>query len=426
MLVEFSVKNHRSIREGQTFSMVAGDLKRPARPCHVADTGSPVAPRVLRNACLLGPNGAGTTSLVEAMGFMSWFVRTSFRSGRGDSIKVEPFLFDPKWRDKPSEFEVHFLHNENLYQYGFAVSKDRVLDEWLYAWANATGRQRSIFTRKFNRRKRGCDWKVDAGNVRGQRRIWQDCTRPNALFLSSAVSMNAQGDIKDAHDWIVGLFRTASDASRPSRLDFAKSLFKDSAFREEVRNFLREAGIALSDIRVERRRGIEGIDCSNLSKATRKFPEKSVESEEIHAMELVRKDSAGDAISLPLERESFGTRALFDLAEPIMHALERGGALIVDELNLGLHPTAVRSLIALFCNSRINGKNAQLIFTTHDPTIVDQAHFARDQVWLLEKRKKDLATSLIRLSDFDEDDRSFADGYLQGRYGVLPRVWRKL
>ena len=165
---------------------------------------------------------------------------------------------------------------------------------------------------------------------------------------------------------------------------------------------------------------------SDPSIATRKFPQKSVESDEIHAMELVRKDSAGDAISLPLERESLGTRALLDLAEPIMRALERGGALIVDELNLGLHPTAVRSLIALFCNSRINGKNAQLIFTTHDPTIVDQAHFARDQVWLLEKREKDLATSLIRLSDFDEDDRSFADGHLQGRCGVLPRVWRKL
>ena len=47
-------------------------------------------------------------------------------------------------------------------------------------------------------------------------------------------------------------------------------------------------------------------------------------------------------------------------------------------------------------------------------------------MWLLDKREKDLATSLIRLSDFDEDDRSFADGNLQGRYGTLPRVWRKL
>ena len=86
----------------------------------------------------------------------------------------------------------------------------------------------------------------------------------------------------------------------------------------------------------------------------------------------------------------------------------------------------MRGLFALLCNSKINGENAQLTYTTHDTTVVAQGHFAKDQTWLLDKREKDLATSLFRLSDYDEDDRSFADGHLQGRYGVLPRVWRRL
>ena len=86
----------------------------------------------------------------------------------------------------------------------------------------------------------------------------------------------------------------------------------------------------------------------------------------------------------------------------------------------------MRSLFALLCNSKINGENSQLIYTTHDPTIVSQGCFAKDKICPLDKRKKDLATSLFRFSDFDRDDRSFVDGHLQGRYGTLPRVWRKL
>ena len=426
MLVEFSVKNHRSVRGRQTFSMVAGDLKRPARPRHVADTGSSVAPRVLRNACLLGANGAGKTSLVEAMGFMSWFVRTSFRSGPGDSIEVEPFLFDPKWRDKPSEFEVYFIHNENLYQYGFVVSKDRVLDEWLYAWANATGRQRSIFTRKFKRREGDYDWDVDERNVKGKRKNWQESTRQNSLFLSAAAGMNAKGDIMDAYDWIAGFFRTVSFSRQTPYLEFTERLLEDSSLKSKVNEFLQELGIRLSDIRVQKKKRFETSEFLSLPKSAQEFIEKDFENDEVPSVRFVREDSEGEPMALPLDKESSGTRALFELAGPILHTLDEGFTLVVDEFNLGLHPIAVRSLIALFCNSRINGENAQLIFTTHDPTIVDQAHFARDQVWLLEKREKDLATSLIRFSDFEEDDRSFADGYLQGRYGTLPRVWRKL
>lgn len=426
MLVQFSVKNHRAVRKKQTFSMIAGDLKRPARPRHVADTGSPVVPRVLRSACLFGANGAGKTSLITAMGFMSWFVRTSFRQEPGEAIPITPFLFNPKWRNSPSEFEVYFLHNENLYQYGFVISKDRVLDEWLYAWSNATGRQRNIFTRRFNRRKQYYDWDVDERNVKGKRKNWQESTRKNSLFLSAAAGMNATGSIMDAYSWTASFFRTVSNSREMPYLEFTDILLEDPSMKKPVHDLLWKSGVALNDISVEKKKKFETKDFLNLPKRDQELLKKNIENDEVNEIEFIRKDSAGDFVSLSLEEESYGTRALFDLAGPILHTLGSGFTLVVDEFNLGLHPTTVRSLIALFCNSKINVKNAQLIFTTHDPTIVDQAYFARDQVWLLEKSEKDLSTNLVHFSDFDEDDRSFSDGYLQGRYGTLPHVRRKL
>mgnify|MGYP000843943103 FL=1 len=120
--------------------------------------------------------------------------------------------------------------------------------------------------------------------------------------------------------------------------------------------------------------------------------------------------------------ESNGTRQLFLYAGSLLDVLEKGRVFFVDELDTSLHPLMVRFLIGLIQNPSINRHNAQLIFTTHDTSVLDTDIFRRDQVWFVEKDTHQ-ASRLYPLSDFSpRKHEALEKGYLQGRYGALPYI----
>ena len=117
---------------------------------------------------------------------------------------------------------------------------------------------------------------------------------------------------------------------------------------------------------------------------------------------------------------SEGTQKLFALAGPIFEILGRGQALVVDELDRSLHALLVRRLIGMFQNPDLNQKGAQLIFTTHDTSLLDGELLRRDQIWFAEK-DEDQASRLYPLSDFSpRKGEALERGYLAGRYGGVP------
>ena len=125
-------------------------------------------------------------------------------------------------------------------------------------------------------------------------------------------------------------------------------------------------------------------------------------------------------VALPLEEESSGTQRLFALSGPLADVLENGWTLFVDELDASLHPLLVRYLVELFHNPQINPKGAQLIFNTHDTTLMDCCLFRRDQIWFVEKDRLG-CSHLYPLLDYSpRKDEALAKGYLLGRYGAIP------
>jgi hypothetical protein len=103
---------------------------------------------------------------------------------------------------------------------------------------------------------------------------------------------------------------------------------------------------------------------------------------------------------------------------------ENGQILIVDELDRSLHALLVRELIAMFQNPEVNVNNAQLIFTTHDTSLLDGTLLRRDQVWFTEK-DSDQASRLFPLTDFTPRKNEARErGYLSGRYGGVPILKR--
>lgn len=428
MLVKFSVQNYRAIRERQTFSMIADDIPRLEPPYHVANTGFAGVPHVLRDACLFGGNGAGKTSLVEAMAFMSDFVRTSSNKGANDEISTRPFIFHPKWSKSPSEFEVVFIHNDTLYQYGFAVTQSRVVEEWLSSRSKLKHRWRRLFERKYNSGGKSYDWDINSSYVKGAKTSWSQNTRSNALFLSTSVQLNAKGDLKQAHDWIVKCFNMLSMSTKQPGFKYTVGRFSEKTWKKKALNFLREIGIDLSDIKVEEKDIHDDSVVAelpefmkNLVKSNREFKGKMID------VYFLRDRYRGVPVPLPIDSESSGTRDLFGLSGPIIDTLERGSVIVIDELNLGLHPVALQSLIAMFCDPDTNAKNAQIVFTTHDASIVENTFSKPDQVWLLDKDSNDLTARLTSLAEFrDSDTKNFAKDYLDGRYGGVPNPWRQL
>ena len=408
MLIEFSVKNHLSIREKQTFSMVAGDDVERARPHRAADTGFEIAPRVLTSACIVGPNGAGKTSLADAMSFMSRFVKFFYpREDHGD-IKLKPFAFHTDWKEMPSEFEVKFIQNDTVYQYGFSLTATRVEEEWLFARDREADNDRTLFTREYNEGSDSYDWDLGSKNPESELDFLKSHTRHENLFLSTAVNFNVKGDFEVAHNWITNNFLARCDFSYPFIASTAEK-FHNDGWKNRVLKFFRHHGIFLDDIVVEEQIPVQ--TGSVVEPAPKLAPR----------VKFIRKNNAMSSVAVDMLEESTGIRELFNLASPILETMDRGATLFADDVGFGLHSVAFGNLVSMFYNPEVNRRNAQLIFTTHDIGMIDYARIDSDQIWLM-NRNEALATELYPYSDFDTSkQRTFTNGYLDGRYGAVPR-----
>ena len=121
--------------------------------------------------------------------------------------------------------------------------------------------------------------------------------------------------------------------------------------------------------------------------------------------------------------ESQGTRAWFGLMGPFLNSIVKGNLLIIDELDAKLHPVLSAKLLGFFESEEINKKSAQLIFSSHDTSLLN--HLNRDEVWLTEKDSEGV-TSLNALAEFSGNrvrkSQNLERGYLHGRFGAVPEM----
>ncbi len=416
MLVEFSVQNHRSFRDRQNFLMTASNSGTP----NAVVTGNNGAPYVLQQACLFGANGSGKSGLVRSMATVRSLVRDSFKNEEKLIEAFEPHLFHSEWRNAPTEFEVTFLHDDSLFQYGFAYDAERIWEEWLFERPSATRKQRQIFTREYDPERDAYQWETSATHLKGERQSWIAQTRANALFISTAKQLNAT-PLERPFDWLSWWLRTILDVE--SIRPLTAMHLDDDDWKGRVMAFLADADLRLEDVEVEERSILESTNFKSLPKRQQKhFKSLLPEGAKTWEVHTYRKDETGAKTRLDFDDESSGTRELFALIGPIMDSLDNGYTLVVDELNTHLHPLAFRYITRMFRSSKSNPRNAQIIFTTHDTTVTEEDCIGRDQIWLVEKCD-DLASRLIPFSDYKtRDERPFRKGYLQGRYGAVPRV----
>jgi len=411
MLVQFSVANFRSIAEQQTFSLVAS-ADQHLRQGHVEENaGGKGLPALLHSAVLYGPNAAGKSSLVRALDFVDDFVMGSLARKSGQKIPVQAHAFDKALRNAPSEFELTFILDGVRYQFGFSVTEDRVDSEWLYAYPE--GRPQRWIDRKGDDRS---NWYINPA-LKGSKKTWIESTREDALILSTAVQLNSTA-LKPVHDWFKDKLRVASRGAMFT--GYTVEQINKHNKKSDVLEFLAAADLGISSIDLKSGKFEADALPKDMPTELREFFSKRMENEEFTEVFIDHDTESGNTARFTLEEESDGTQKMFGMAGALLDVLRNGRVLVVDEFDTSLHPVLVRHLLNLFHDRRTNVSGAQLIFTTHDTSLLNAQEMRRDQIWFAEK-DKEYQTHLYPLTDFSpRRTESLERGYLQGRYGALP------
>lgn len=416
MLIEFSVENYRSIRERQTLSLVASSANQELEACNSFASLSNA--RLLKSCVLYGPNASGKSTLISALSFLKDCILNSHKESQADEeIDVHPFKLDRKYRLSDSEFEIIFIQNSVRFEYGFKCNKQRFTEEWLFAYP--LGKPQKWFHRIFDidNQKYLFEFKPSFEGGKTRQSI-ADATRSNALYLSTAIQLN-NNQLKDVFDWFKTKLRVIKSAHDLAPIYTIKMLDSDLKGKNKVLSFLSSADLSISDIKIKKTLFNSDMLPLDLPQEIREDILKNFNGKDVSSVKFIHSDiETSEEIEFDADEESEGTHTLFAFAGPWIDVIEKSRILVVDELDNSLHPLIVQHLIKKF--HLTNSSTAQIIFTTHDTSLLSQSLLRRDQVWFMEKDSSK-STNLYSLSEFSpQENEAIERGYLNGRYGGIP------
>lgn len=415
MLIAFSVQNFRSIRDLQTLSMEARKDDHLAWSNLIEDGKL----RLVKSSAIYGPNASGKSSFIDAMVWFRSFVIESSKEGQaGDSIGVTPFALSTETENAPSHFEVEFRLNGYNFRYGFELTSTEVCSEWLYR-KSPTAKETRLFTRE------GQEIQVSLPSFKEGKGL-EARTRPNALFISVCAQFNGVESGK-VLGWM-RRFRHVSGLNETGFYAFTAERLQNPKYRAMLLELAQKADFNIHSLRSELEQITEdklppGMP-AELKKRLLNDKVMSADIKTVHHKLDANQKIIGEVEFDLQEDESSGTQKFVALSGPIMHTLEEGSILLVDELEARLHPRLTQAILDLF-HSPVNKRNAQLVCATHDVTLMDPERFRRDQIWFCEKDETG-ATDLFSLADIDSNlvrpTSKFSRQYMLGLFGAVPQL----
>ncbi|MFD7169222.1 AAA family ATPase [Streptomyces violascens] len=397
MLLSFRAANVRSLRDEQELSFVvpADETSDVARAVELSD-GSTVA--VYPLVGIFGANASGKSNVIAALRMMREAVLGSYAQWTSrQSIPRDEFSLDVKSATETTFYEADFVLADRVrWTYGFELGDQRVEAEWLHAYPK--GRRQVWLDRDA---KRAEPFGFPGERVQDRARLAKS-TRQDALLLSRAANDN-HPQLTPIYEWFkLNLWDINPEVERLEREGYTAGRFLDERYRERIEGLLRVADLGISGAEVEQRLGERPI------------------------VRLLHQGEGGEPVPMDWQRESFGTRSWFALIGPLLRALDDGAVLLIDELDASLHPRFAAEVVRLFQAPWSNTRGAQLVFTSHDPSLLRSPRGGRPlepgQIWLTQKDDTG-ATDLYPLSDVGPGtEEDLMDSYLAGSFGAVPRV----
>ncbi len=399
MLLQFSCSNFKSIKEKITFSFLASK-----DDTYEDELKTFLNHKVLRSAVVYGPNGSGKSNFLNSIGFMKGLIINSINNQPGDLIPQ--FGHKLNTEDIPTTFNIQFVKNDIRYAYGFSIKNKLVDEEYLYYFPK--GRQVKIFERKNNDVKPGDKYKASF-------ELSLDVLKENRLFLSCAANYTNIPEIEQAflffkEDIII------YNSEMNNWIEYSmKSIQENEGNKKIFLNILNSLGTGIKDI-------------------NSKFEKTNVKVTDLpqDMPEVLKSIFVGEANRLNVEviydnfttdlmtEESTGVQKLFEVICPIIDIINNGKILICDEIETSLHESIVWEIVSLFKKARMD-KFAQILFTTHDTSLLDSKLFRRDQIWFTEL-DSNRATDLYSLAEIKNvrKTENLRNGYMLGKYRAMP------
>ncbi len=389
MLVQFMLKNVLSFKEETILDMTAVNAYKEHESNLIEMDNKE---KVLRVASIYGANASGKSNLHCAMDFFQRMIIESFNNVGDDELTAlekyyVPFSFENN--EENTEYEIILIVDEFEYKYGYEFNAKKIVSEWMYRKSLKTNRNSIILERTEDTIEFGA-------SVRKECEVYKKQIPSGTLALSFFNKLRLKTTIfSELYSEITEIL-VASD-----------SLYEDEEMlkrflpmiidtnKDELVEFLKAIDTGIKDIKYKR------LDKDNI---------------EFYTTHIGRD---GKKYYLPLYSESEGTIRSISIYMNARSARKLGKTIFIDELNIKLHPLLMKFIVDLFYDKE---STAQLIYTTHDTTLMDKKFFRRDQIWFVQKDEFGYS-ELTALSDFKvRSDASFEKDYLAGVYGGIPLI----
>lgn len=405
MLLEYRCSNYKSIKDEVLFSMSASsDTEHSDKLIDFKKL------KINKATAIYGANGSGKSSLLESCLFLTSLVSNK-PSQPGDKILVIPHALSAI--DEPTEFLIHFERKGIRYVYGISVTEDRVEKEFLYHFK--VGRKAKIFDRVGEEYTFGAKYKSDLNKA-------LSFQKENRVFLNTAANFTNNEDITNAFLFFKEDLVVNSPSFMNNWREYSFNMInKNPEFKKKVVTAFNNLGIDIKDIKTESFNiPLHDELVENIPADIKEIIKSSMGEEKTLYLKKVLFDYG--IFSVDIDRESTGIKRLFEVLCPLIDIIENDRVLLWDEIEMGLHSSILDTLIKIFLNEK--DSKAQLIFTTHDISLLNLDNLRRDQIWFTELDKEERKTDLYSLFDFKNIRKTdnISKNYIEGRYGAIPFI----
>lgn len=410
MLLMFKVKNYTSFKNESILDMRATAYVQ--HPTHVIRVNDKLG--LLKTTALYGANASGKSNLISAMFFLKQYIFSQFINKNENEdfesnetslkMKLKPFSLSNNIKNA-SEFDIIFLHNNKQIQYGFECTPKEVLNEWLFI------NDKKVFERTGTELSFGNKYQKILG---AYKKLPAERLYIAVLdyFLDEEAKKMVLGDFisfftKEYNVFTEILFESTVKGMA-GMIRLSKKLVSNKIYRKKVEHYLRliDVGIKRLDVQTE----------TVFNERTGKKKKKKI-VRTVHDVYDETGNITGEKF-FDLHQESTGTLRFLAYIQNIIEMISNGGVFIVDEISARLHPLLTKLIVDIFSSNQ--NKKAQLIFTTHDISLLNNNQFRRDEVVFVDKNERG-ESSLYALSDLKvREDATFNKDYLQGKYGAIP------